>query len=83
MHNYPYNQPVQARPDTWSTLTITYKNRDPVSRNLRATPSLLKHLLMEARETGWLYIFDDVTAEAIPFDSDEIESISMVKITTD
>jgi len=88
--NYPYGMYDPAtqtyrnmRGDTWATLTITYKDKDraPLNRNLRASPGLLKHLLSEGRETGWLYIFDERSSEAIPFDADTIETITMTQIT--
>ena len=67
--------------ETWSLLSIVKKDGNTVSRNLKATPKMLKHLLQDAQETGFLYIFDDQTSEAIRIE--DIHSISMTKITTD
>ena len=64
----------------WSLLNVKFTNGDPdCTINLRASPSLLGHLLREAKETGWLYVFDDCEAHA--FDAAQVRAIRMTELT--
>lgn len=86
---YPPTYPGAARttrqePVGWSLVTVTFKDaskREEFTMNVKANPSIGKHILSEMQSTGFCYLFSD--RESVVIRADEIHSVHFTKLTTE
>ena len=74
-------QMVTTAPQPWINITIEIRDCPPVTMNIQGTPSLLGHILVSAKDTGFLQIWNDAETIAVPVE--DVLVIRATKLTKD
>lgn len=70
-----YNQSV------WINVTIELREGGPVSINVNGSPSLMKHIAKESKETGYVILWND--NECLMLEASNVLAIKATKLTAE